>query len=62
MENVNADKNTGLRRIIRRGKRMFNIPENTDYYSAENYRAAEKKFIKRCVLEGKCTGWGRAFE
>jgi hypothetical protein len=54
MENVNEDKNAGLRKIIRQGKQMFSIPENTDHYSAENYRLAEKKFIKWCVLEGKC--------
>jgi hypothetical protein len=47
-------KDDALRRRIRQGRRMFQIPENTDYYSEESYKAAEKKFIKLCVLEGRC--------
>lgn len=47
-------KDDALRRRIRQGRRIFQIPENTDYYSAEGYKAAEKKFVKLCVLEGRC--------
>jgi len=54
MENPDTKKDDGLRRKIRQGRRLFRIPENTDHYSDENYKEAEKKFVKFCVLEGRC--------
>jgi hypothetical protein len=50
----NIKKNTGLKRVLQRARKMFRIPENTEYYSAEHYKLAEKKYIKYCVLEGRC--------
>ncbi len=54
MENTAHRKDDALRRKIREGRRMFQIPENTNHYSIENYKAAEKKFVKLCILEGRC--------
>lgn len=47
-------KETGLHKKIREGKRRFAIAENTDFYSTANYKAAERKFIKWCILEERC--------
>lgn len=47
-------KDVGLRRMIEKGKERFRLPENTQYYSAEQYKIAEKKFIKYCIIEGRC--------
>ena len=55
MDIVSEEKETGLRRMIRKGRQRFQIPENTNHYSPENYKQAEKKYIKWCVLEGKCS-------
>lgn len=55
MNRTISQKDTGLRRKIRQGKRLFRIPENKNHYSAENYKRAEKMFVKYCILEGRCT-------
>jgi hypothetical protein len=44
----------GIRRIVRHGRKQFRIPENLDYYSQEDFAVAERKFIKTCVVLGKC--------
>ena len=47
-------KDSGLRKLIKQGREQFRLRENTQYYSTTDYREAEKKFVKLCVLEGKC--------
>jgi hypothetical protein len=55
MNNVLNDRNDeGLRKIIKHGKEKFRIPENLEYYLEEDYKAAEKKYLKLCVIGGKC--------
>ena len=54
MNNDMQPKDAGLRRMIERGREMFRLPENTQYYSEEHYKQAEKKFIKFCIIEGRC--------
>jgi hypothetical protein len=54
MDVVSAYKEAGLRKMIRKGREIFQIPENINHYSPENYKVAEKIFIKRCILEGRC--------
>ena len=44
----------GLRKIIKHGKEEFRISENLEYYSEEDYKAAEKKYLKLCIIGGKC--------
>ena len=46
--------NDGLRKVIKNGKAAFRIAENLEYYSKEDYKAAEKKFLKLCIIGGKC--------
>lgn len=46
--------NKGLQRLIKNGKAAFRISENLDYYSEEDYKAAEKKFLKFCIIGGRC--------
>jgi len=48
-----ADKHTsskGLQALIRKYHTKFHRPENTNYYSEEAYREAERKFIRFCLL------------
>jgi hypothetical protein len=54
MQHSETDRKIGLQRLIRKGKEQFRIPENTLYYSDEHYQLAEKKFIKLCIIGGKC--------
>lgn len=46
--------NVGIKKLIKNGKRKFRIAENVSYYSENDYKKAEKKFIKSCVLGGRC--------
>ena len=46
--------NNGIKKLIRRGKKKFRIAENLSYYSEKDYKEAEKKYIKTCVLGGRC--------
>jgi hypothetical protein len=55
MNKVMHDKcNEGLQKIIKNGKEAFRISENLEYYSEEDYKAAEKKFLKMCIIGGRC--------
>jgi len=44
---------TGIELLIQKYRKEFEIPENLDYYSAEDYSAAQKKYLKWCLLEGR---------
>ena len=39
----------GLERLVEKCRDEFRRPENTDHYSKEDYRAAEKKFVRFCL-------------
>ncbi len=45
-------KNTGIELLLKRCKDKFRIPENLNYYTQEDYRTAERKFIKHSIQEG----------
>ncbi|MEN8246907.1 MAG: hypothetical protein ABFS43_18615 [Thermodesulfobacteriota bacterium] len=49
-------QNSGMERLLHQGRRRFRIPENLDYYSPEDFKAAEKKFLKLCLIKGGCSG------
>lgn len=53
MEKLMA-RQTGIETLLWRHKRSFRIPENINYYSEEDFRAAEKKYIKLCMTRGGC--------
>jgi hypothetical protein len=42
----------GLQRLIEKFRNEFKRPENTDFYSETDYKAAEREYVKLC-LEGK---------
>ncbi len=50
--NRNFKENAGLRRLYRAYQRAFRIPENLNYYSAEDFKAAERNFIRHGLLYG----------
>jgi hypothetical protein len=55
MSKVASEKyNEGLQKILKNGKEAFRIPENLLYYSEEDFKDAEKKYLKLCVIGGKC--------
>ena len=45
------NNNKGLQLLIAQYRKNFRIPENLDYYSVEDYKKAEKLFLKH-MLKG----------
>jgi hypothetical protein len=41
-----SESRSGLEVMVEKYKKMFRIPENVNYYSEEDYRLAERKFLK----------------
>ena len=39
-------KSPGINKLLKRYREIFRIPENLNHYSSEDYRIAEKKFLK----------------
>jgi hypothetical protein len=44
----------GIKELIREGKKRFRIDENLRYYDPDYLKVAEKKFVKECILNGRC--------
>jgi len=40
----------GLESLIRKYRGYFRRPENINFYSEEDYREAERKFVKYCLM------------
>ena len=45
--------NEGIGLLIRQYKLIFRVPENLNHYSKEDYRRAEKKFLKYALIDGE---------
>lgn len=51
-----VNMNRGLRLLIKRYRDEF-YEENKEFYSEEDYKEAERKFIKFCLTEASGTGY-----
>jgi hypothetical protein len=47
-------KQTGINLLVKRYKELFRISENVNYYSEDDFRTAERKFLKFCMTHGHC--------
>lgn len=49
---MNDSKGTpqGIKLLIEKYRDEFRRPENTDYYTEQDYKEAERKFVKFCLL------------
>lgn len=47
-------KPNGMQRLLREGRKRFRVPENLNHYTAEDLALAERKFLKACIVLGKC--------
>lgn len=45
----NVSPDIGLRRLIRRCRNEFRNPENLNHYAEEDFREAERKYIRFCL-------------
>ncbi len=44
----------GIEQLVQKYKQEFRIPENLNYYAVEDYRTAEKQYV-RFYLKNGCT-------
>ena len=44
----------GFKLLKERYRKKFRIPENIKHYSKEDYKKAEKKYVKLCLMTGNC--------
>ncbi len=47
-------KGSGVKLLREMYLKKFRIPENINYYSKEDLKKAEKKYVKLCLLTGNC--------
>lgn len=52
--NNKAMTGEGIGALIQEGKRRFRTEENLNFYSSKDFKTAEKLFIKKCILQGRC--------
>jgi hypothetical protein len=46
-----SKQNAGIKSLVRKYRSIFEIPENLNHYSKEDYKIAEKRFIKFALEE-----------
>lgn len=39
----------GLKKLVEKCRNEFRMPENTEHHSEEDYRQAEKKYVRFCL-------------
>ena len=44
-----SNTNQGIRLLVQKCRNEFRRPENIDYYAENDFKAAEKKFVKFCL-------------
>lgn len=54
MEIAKGKRNIGIQRLIHEGRKAFRRAENLNYYSEKDFKAAEKLYIKLCVIGQSC--------
>jgi hypothetical protein len=54
MNGIENRNENGIKALIRKGRKKFRIDENLRYCEPDHFKIAEKKFIKECILNGKC--------
>ena len=45
-------QSSGIKLLVEKYRKQFRIAENVDHYSAENYKIAERKFLKFALGNG----------
>ena len=51
---LRGKKASGLKRLRDMYRKKFRVPENMNYYSKEDLKKAEKKYVKLCLITGNC--------
>ena len=51
---LKGNKASGLKLLRDTYRKKFRVPENMNYYSEEDFKKAEKKYVKLCLITGNC--------
>jgi hypothetical protein len=46
-----SKQDAGIKSLVKKYRSFFAIPENLNHYSKEDYKIAEKRFIKSALAE-----------
>ena len=52
---VKGKKGSGFKLLKDMYRKKFRVPENMNYYSEEDFKKAEKKYVKLCLITGNCS-------
>ena len=52
MNTNHHNKNSGVKLLVNKLRGQFRIAENLNYYSEENYKIAERKYLKYALKMG----------
>ena len=52
--NKKSSKEHGIKLLKEMYRKKFRIPENIEHYTKEDFKKAEKKYVKLCILTGNC--------
>jgi hypothetical protein len=52
---IKGKKGSGVKLLREMYRKKFRIPENMNYYSKEDLKKAEKKYVKLCLISGNCS-------
>ena len=52
---IKGKKGRGVKLLRKMYRKKFRVPENTNFYSKEDLKKAEKKYVKLCLLTGNCS-------
>jgi hypothetical protein len=45
------DRNKGLKLMVKKCRHEFRRTENTEFYEDDDYRVAERKYVKYCLFD-----------
>jgi hypothetical protein len=51
---LKGKKASGVKLLRAMYRKKFRVPENMNYYSEEDLKKAEKKYVKLCLITGNC--------
>jgi len=54
--------NAGIKQMVNMYRKMFRVRENLEFYSEEDFVAAERKFLKYALLQGELRSHSRYYQ
>ena len=53
INDIGLNTTAGIKKLVSIYREQFRIPENLDYYTNDDYKRAERKFIKFALQDGQ---------